>query len=73
MLLVSLILIALFVQQTKRMAGRSHWGKSGMVYHSSAMLNLKLEPLARQNFIGKKNHAKTHFSKFQPTIFSGYA
>lgn len=35
------------------MYGRSHWGKSGSVYHGSEMLKLKLNDLARANFIGK--------------------
>ncbi|XP_037042731.1 probable L-gulonolactone oxidase 6 [Bradysia coprophila] len=35
----------------KNMSGRSHWGKSGTVYHSNEMLDLKLDPQARKNFI----------------------
>ncbi|KAG4068841.1 hypothetical protein HA402_004989 [Bradysia odoriphaga] len=37
---------------TKEFNGRSHWGKSGMVYHSREMIDLKLDETARQNFIG---------------------
>ncbi|XP_037034050.1 L-gulonolactone oxidase-like [Bradysia coprophila] len=37
---------------TKEFSGRSHWGKSGMVYHSSDMIDLKLDETARQKFVG---------------------
>ncbi|KAJ6635041.1 L-gulonolactone oxidase 2 [Pseudolycoriella hygida] len=35
----------------KQFRGRSHWGKSGLIYHSSSMLDLKLNPLARSKFM----------------------
>ncbi|XP_037051389.1 L-gulonolactone oxidase-like [Bradysia coprophila] len=37
---------------TKRFQARSHWGKSGLFYHSSEMLDLKLNDTARANFVG---------------------
>ncbi|OXA60733.1 L-gulonolactone oxidase [Folsomia candida] len=39
----------------RQFSGRSHWGKSGMVYHSSEMLDLKLDPSARAAFIETMN------------------
>lgn len=36
---------------SKRYNARSHWGKSGLVYHSSEMLEKKLNSFARQRFI----------------------
>lgn len=39
--------------QTKRFGGRSHWGKSGLVYQSKEMIDLKMDPAARQAFVGR--------------------
>lgn len=39
--------------QRNKYSGRSHWGKSGLVYHSSESLDIKLDSTARQKFIGK--------------------
>ncbi|KAJ6645515.1 L-gulonolactone oxidase [Pseudolycoriella hygida] len=36
---------------TKKFKARSHWGKGGLVYHNRRMLDLKLDPYARQKFI----------------------
>ncbi|KAJ6648570.1 L-gulonolactone oxidase 5, partial [Pseudolycoriella hygida] len=36
---------------TKEFSGRSHWGKSGMVYHNSESLEMKLNETARKQFI----------------------
>lgn len=61
--------------KVKKFNGRSHWGKSGLVYHSSEMLELKLDTQARTNFVGKmkefQNIVVETFShkkkkKFQP-------
>ncbi|XP_037029702.1 L-gulonolactone oxidase 5-like isoform X2 [Bradysia coprophila] len=35
----------------KKFKGRSHWGKSGLVYHGREMLDIKLETEARDSFI----------------------
>ncbi|KAJ6638939.1 L-gulono-1,4-lactone dehydrogenase, partial [Pseudolycoriella hygida] len=35
--------------------GRSHWGKSGLVYHSSDSIDKKLDETARTNFIDVMN------------------
>ncbi|KAJ6646763.1 L-gulono-1,4-lactone dehydrogenase [Pseudolycoriella hygida] len=40
---------------TREFNGRSHWGKSGMVYHNSKSLDLKLDEKARQKFISVMN------------------
>lgn len=38
--------------QTRKYKARSHWGKSGLVYHNSESLDLKLDNDARQGFVG---------------------
>ncbi|XP_037041553.1 L-gulonolactone oxidase-like isoform X1 [Bradysia coprophila] len=35
----------------RRFKARSHWGKSGLIYHGREMLDLKLDPKARSNFV----------------------
>lgn len=41
-----------FSFQARRFKARSHWGKSGLVYHGREMLDLKLDVKARSNFVG---------------------
>ncbi|XP_037049943.1 L-gulono-1,4-lactone dehydrogenase-like [Bradysia coprophila] len=36
----------------KDFGARSHWGKSGLVYHNREMLDMKLDETARRKFIG---------------------
>ncbi|KAJ6649986.1 L-gulonolactone oxidase 5 [Pseudolycoriella hygida] len=36
----------------RKFSGRSHWGKSGLIYHSSEMLDIKLNPIPRAKFVG---------------------
>lgn len=43
----------MFIPQTRKYKARSHWGKSGLVYHNSESLDLKLNEDARQGFVGK--------------------
>lgn len=38
---------------SKKYKARSHWGKNGMVYHSSPMIDLKMNETARQGFISE--------------------
>lgn len=38
--------------QTRKYRARSHWGKSGLVYHDRESLDLKLDYYAREKFIG---------------------
>ncbi|XP_037034206.1 L-gulonolactone oxidase 5-like [Bradysia coprophila] len=40
---------------TKEFNGRSHWGKSGMIYHGRDMLDLKLDETARRKFVAIMN------------------
>jgi len=40
---------------TQQFKGTSHWGKSGLVYHNSDHLTLKLDPVARDNFVADMN------------------
>ncbi|XP_037041555.1 L-gulono-1,4-lactone dehydrogenase-like isoform X3 [Bradysia coprophila] len=35
----------------RRFKGRSHWGKSGLIYHGREMLDSKLDPKARSDFV----------------------
>jgi len=35
--------------------GRSHWGKTGMYYHTKDLINMKMDPQAKQGFISKMN------------------
>lgn len=39
--------------QVKKFKGRAHWGKNGLIYHSSEMLDFRVDPEARQKFVGK--------------------
>lgn len=39
--------------KTKKFKGRSHWGKSGSIYHGREMLDIKLDSDARNQFIGE--------------------
>ncbi|KAJ6647385.1 L-gulonolactone oxidase 5 [Pseudolycoriella hygida] len=40
---------------THKYKARSHWGKSGLVYHNSKSIDLKLDPVARQKFVAAMN------------------
>lgn len=39
----------------RRFKARSHWGKSGLIYHGREMLDLKLDPKERSNFVEAMN------------------
>ncbi|XP_037034051.1 L-gulonolactone oxidase-like [Bradysia coprophila] len=40
---------------TNEFNARSHWGKSGLVYHDSESIDLKLDKTARRNFVAIMN------------------